>query len=72
MRDRRNAIVWAIGMWFMRRALSKRAAAAAAATEPRGARIGGWVIRLLKLGAVVGIAYAAWRKFAGAPKTPTL
>jgi hypothetical protein len=67
MRDRRNAVIWAIGMWFLRRTMRKRAAG--------GSGSGRWGRRLfglVKLAAVVGIAYVAWRKFAGAPKTPTL
>ena len=63
MRDRRNALIWAIGMWFLRRAMRKRAGGGGGAWGRR-------LVGLLKLAAVVGIAYVAWRKFAGAPKTP--
>ena len=68
MRDRRNAFIWAIGMWFLRRTMRKHAGGG----QTAGRRWGGRLLTLLKLAAVAGIAYAAWRKFAGASKTPTL
>lgn len=64
MRDRRNALIWAVGMWFLRRTLRRRATAGAAAT-----REGGKLGLVVKLAAVGGIGYAAWRKFR-APSSP--
>ncbi|MFN8223882.1 MAG: hypothetical protein U0R50_11635 [Gaiellales bacterium] len=65
MRDRRNAIAWALGMWFLRRALRRRVA--------RGAAVGGGAGRLkglVTLAAVGGIAFAAWRKLAAGGRPP--
>ena len=70
MADRKSALMWAIGWWFVRRWLRRRAtvavsgvAAGATATARRGgvrAVLGG-----LALVAVLAAAFVAWRRLSG-------
>ena len=66
--NRRNALMWALGWWFMRRWMRRRTALAvagvtsgvAARRRPLGAIVGA----VLLVG-VLGAAFVAWRKLAG-------
>ena len=64
MRDRRNALIWAIGMWLLRRTMRKRAGGGTSSGRWRRLFVG-----LLKLAAVAGIAFVIWRRFARSPNT---
>jgi hypothetical protein len=67
MRDRRNALLWAVAWWFGRRWLRRRTARAVAGirggAEPRG-RIRSVVGGLLLVGALAA-AFVVWRRLAG-------
>ncbi len=66
--DRKNALMWAVGWWFTRRYLRRRAArtmsgvAAKAPARPGGLRA---VAGALALAGVLAGAFIAWRRFAG-------
>ncbi len=60
MRDRKNALIWALGWWFLRRAIRRRAQSAA---RGGGIRKLGLALMLSALGAG---AFVAWRKFGSA------
>ena len=68
--DRKTALMWAIGWWFFRRMLRRRAAmAVAGVTAGAGAtaRRGGWraVLAGFALVAVLAGAFVAWRRLSG-------
>jgi len=68
--NRRTALMWAIGWWFFRRMLRRRAAmAVAGVTAGAGAtaRRGGWraVFGAFALVAVLAGAFVAWRRLSG-------
>jgi len=66
LRDRRNAIIWALGMWLVRRTVSRRAGE----TSGRG-KLRGFISAVAKLAVVGGIAFVVWRRFfADAPSGP--
>lgn len=66
IRDRRNAIIWALGMWLVRRTVRRRSAAGSGRGKLRG-----FFSAVFKLALVGGIAFVVWRKFfAGAPSRP--
>jgi hypothetical protein len=73
MGDRRNALYWAIGWWFARRWMRRRAAAAmagvAAGASARRNRIGAVLGALALVGVIAG-AFVVWRKLAAQPKEP--
>jgi predicted secreted protein len=66
--DRKAALMWAVGWWFTRRYLRRRAAhavsgvAAKAPSRPSGLRA---VVGALTLVGVLAGAFIAWRRFAG-------
>ena len=66
--DRKNALMWAVGWWFVRRMLRRRAAAAvagvAAGASARRRGIGAVLAALALVGAVAA-AFVAWRRLAG-------
>ena len=70
MSDRRNALYWAIGWWFARRYMRRRAAAAfagvAAGASARRNRIGAVLGALALVGVIAG-AFVLWRKLATRP-----
>ena len=66
LRDRRNAIIWALGMWLVRRTARRRTAA-----HSGGGKLKGFFAGVLKLAVVGGIAFVVWRRFfAGGPNQP--
>ena len=75
LNDRRNALLWALGWWFMRRMVRRRAARAVAGVTagvtarrgPLGAVLGG----VLLVGLLAG-AFVVWRRMTAAPETPVL
>jgi hypothetical protein len=73
MGERRNALYWAIGWWFARRWMRRRAAAAmagvAAGASARRNRIGAVLGALALVGVIAG-AFVVWRKLAAQPKEP--
>ena len=70
MSDRRNALYWAIGWWFARRYMRRRAAAAfagvTATASARRNRIGA-VLGAVALVGVIATAFVVWRKLAARP-----
>jgi hypothetical protein len=66
--DRKNALMWAVGWWFVRRMLRRRAAAAvagvAAGASARRRGIGAVLAALALVGALAA-AFVAWRRLAG-------
>jgi hypothetical protein len=73
MSDRKDALYWAIGWWFARRWMRRRAAAAmagvAAGASARRNRIGAVLGALALVGVIAG-ALVVWRKLAAQPKEP--
>jgi hypothetical protein len=72
MADRRTALMWAIGWWFFRRWLRRRATlavAGVAAGAGASARRGGWraVLGAFALVAVLAAAFVAWRRLSSGP-----
>jgi hypothetical protein len=70
MNDRKNALMWALGWWLVRRWLRRRAtlaAAGVAASAGATARRGGVraVIGAFVLVAVLAGAFVAWRRLSG-------
>jgi hypothetical protein len=70
MNDRKTALMWAIGWWFTRRYLRRRAARAVAdmttrASERRGS-LRAVAAALVLVGALAG-AFIFWRRLAGGP-----
>jgi hypothetical protein len=66
--DRKTALMWAVGWWFTRRYLRRRAArAVSGVTAKAPSRLGGLraVAGALALVAVLAGAFVAWRRFAG-------
>jgi hypothetical protein len=76
MKDRRNALLWAIGWWLVRRQLKRRAAhAVAGATAGAAARRSQLraVVAAVALVAALAASFVAWRKLfarADAESTP--
>ena len=75
MGDRRNALYWAIGWWFARRYMRRRAAAAfagvTAGASARRNRIGAVLGGIALVGVIAG-AFVVWRKLAARPAEPEL
>ena len=73
MSDRRNALYWAIGWWFARRYMRRRASAAlagvTAGASARRNRMGGVLAAVALVGAIAG-AFVIWRKLAARPAEP--
>jgi len=73
MSERRNALYWAIGWWFARRYMRRRAEATlagiAAGASARRNRIGAVLGALALVGVIAG-ALVVWRKLAAQPKEP--
>jgi hypothetical protein len=68
MTDRKSALMWAIGWWFVRRWVRRRTAlAVAGVTAGASRRRGGLraVVGALALVGVLAAAFVAWRRFAG-------
>jgi len=68
MADRRQALMWALGWWLMRRWLRRRAtlavAGVAAGASQRRRGIGAVLGALLLVGALAA-AFVAWRRLSG-------
>ena len=73
MSDRRNALYWAIGWWFARRWMRRRAEATlagiAAGASARRNRIGAVLGAVALVGVIAG-AFVVWRKLAARPQAP--
>ncbi|MCZ7587390.1 MAG: hypothetical protein M5U27_00710 [Gaiella sp.] len=73
MKSRRNALLWAIGWWLVRRQLRRRAAVAvagvAAGTAARRGRLRA-VLGALVLVGLLAAAFVAWRRLAARPGAP--
>ena len=73
MSDRRNALYWAIGWWFARRWMRRRAEATlagiAAGASARRNRIGAVLGAVALVGVIAG-AFVVWRKLAARPQEP--
>lgn len=72
MTDRKNALMWALGWWLLRRWVRRRATLAVtgmAAGAGATARRGGWraVLGAFALVAVLAGAFVAWRRLSGGP-----
>lgn len=65
MKDRRNALLWAIGWWIMRRQIKKRAAhavaGAAAGAAARRSQLRAVAAAVALVGALAA-AFVVWRK----------
>ena len=73
MKNQRNAVLWALGWWLVRRQLKRRAAAAVAGVATGAAAQRGRLRAVLGALAVVGLlaaALVAWRKLAPRPAAP--
>src|SRR5262245_8275416 len=73
MRDRRNALYWAIGWWFARRYMRRRATAAfagvSAGASAQKNRIAGVLGAIALVGLIAG-AFVVGRKLAARPQEP--
>jgi hypothetical protein len=68
MRNQRNALVWALVSWLVRRWVRKRTAATVAGITGRTSAASGRVRGVLGAFVLVGVlagAFVAWRKIAG-------
>ncbi len=62
MRDKRNALVWALGWWFLRRKVKRRVASVRSGASDR--RRGG-LLGLLVVAGIAAGAFVAWRRLSG-------
>jgi|RhiMethySRZTD1v2_1073278.scaffolds.fasta_scaffold11501_3 hypothetical protein len=73
MSDRRNALYWAIGWWFARRWMRRRAKATvagiAAGASARRNRIGAVLGAVALVGVIAG-SFVVWRRLAARPQEP--
>lgn len=70
MTNRRNAVLWTLGWWLVRRHLRRRAALAVAGVATSAAARRGRLRAVLAALALVGVAAAAlvaWRRLAARP-----
>jgi thiol:disulfide interchange protein len=73
VKDHRNALLWALGWWLVRRQLKRRAAIAVAGVATGAAAQRGRLRAVLGALALVGLlaaALVAWRKLSARPGAP--